>query len=214
MNKPAELVTASAKVLDLLPNDPLELRALCALLDDAEADTKLWLQVRPSAEERVYVHGIQQQLSELYGIVTHKFENRVSAGDEVKCFQSAKKLLSQLRKAREVRGWIVGQSLGRLERRLETAVGHKRNATDKGNEARPGNQGKSKLPDRRAMVNDYIDEVRRVKRVRITRKDIWSEAGYNSRTEFERWERRDPKHPNQAADRSFSRVLREKPHLK
>jgi hypothetical protein len=64
------------------------------------------------------------------------------------------------------------------------------------------------------MVDAYIEEVRREKGKRITRKDIWSKAGYTSRTEFERWERRDAKHPNQVADEIFTRILREKPHLK
>jgi hypothetical protein len=65
------------------------------------------------------------------------------------------------------------------------------------------------------MVNAYIQEVRSKKSKRITRKDIWSAAGYQTRTEFERWERQDEKHPNQAADETFTRILRvEKPHLK
>jgi hypothetical protein len=68
--------------------------------------------------------------------------------------------------------------------------------------------------DRRAMVRAYIEEVRSKTGKRITMKDIWSRAGYQTRTEFERWQRRDLKHTNQAADRNFTRILREKPHLK
>jgi hypothetical protein len=69
--------------------------------------------------------------------------------------------------------------------------------------------------DRHAMVDAYIEEVRSKSGKPITRKDIWSKAGYKSRTEFERWERRDPKHPNKAADKTFTRILSvEKPHLK
>jgi hypothetical protein len=68
--------------------------------------------------------------------------------------------------------------------------------------------------DRRPMVDAYIEEVRTKKKKRITRKDIWSEAGYTTRTEFERWERRDPKNSNKSADETFTRILREKPHLK
>ena len=49
---------------------------------------------------------------------------------------------------------------------------------------------------------------------RITRTDIWKHAQYKSRTEFERWQRSDPKNPNASADQAFSRILREKPHLK
>jgi hypothetical protein len=68
--------------------------------------------------------------------------------------------------------------------------------------------------DRRALVDAYIEEVRSKIGKRITRKDIWLKAGYKTRTEFERWERRDAKHPNQAAGENFTRILREKPHLK
>jgi hypothetical protein len=67
---------------------------------------------------------------------------------------------------------------------------------------------------RRAIVDAYIEEVFRKKGERITRKDIWRQAGYQTRTEFERWERQDQRYPNQTADENFSRVLREKPHLK
>jgi hypothetical protein len=72
----------------------------------------------------------------------------------------------------------------------------------------------SKLKDRRAMVKAYIEEVRTKTGKRITKKDIWSKAGYKSRAEFERWERQDPKRPNKAANDTFTRILREKPHLK
>jgi hypothetical protein len=78
----------------------------------------------------------------------------------------------------------------------------------------PGKELQRKSEDRRAMVDAYIEEVRNKRSKRITRKDIWARAGYKSRTEFERWERQDPKHPNKAADENFARILREKPHLK
>jgi len=69
---------------------------------------------------------------------------------------------------------------------------------------------------RKADVAAYISEVRQKTGKRISRKDIWTKAGYKSRTEFERWERADP-HParrNKSADETFTRILREKPHLK
>ena len=70
------------------------------------------------------------------------------------------------------------------------------------------------LVDRRAMVDAYISEVFAKTGKRITRTDIWQTANYKSRTEFERWERNDPKRPNKSADENFNRILREKPHLK
>ena len=72
-----------------------------------------------------------------------------------------------------------------------------------------------KSGNHRTMVKAYIEEVRVKKSKRITRKDIWTAAGYQTRTEFERWERQDPKNPNQAANKIFTRILCvEKPHLK
>jgi len=68
--------------------------------------------------------------------------------------------------------------------------------------------------DHREMVKAYIEEVRSKTGRRITKRDIWSKAGYQTRTEFERWERQDSKRPNKAADENFTRILREKPHLK
>jgi hypothetical protein len=68
--------------------------------------------------------------------------------------------------------------------------------------------------ERRKMVDAYIEEVWNKTGKRIARKDIWSRAGYKNRTEFERWEKNDPKHPNRAADHKFTQLLTvEKPHI-
>jgi hypothetical protein len=67
--------------------------------------------------------------------------------------------------------------------------------------------------ERRVAVNAYIEEVFSRTGKRITRKDIWKSAGYDSRTEFERWERNDPKRPNKAANERFTKILAKKPHL-
>jgi hypothetical protein len=71
--------------------------------------------------------------------------------------------------------------------------------------------------DRRKVVDAYIEEVRQKTGNTITRTDIWKKAGDKTRAEFERWEslwyEKHGKKPNKAADRRFTRVLREKPHL-
>jgi hypothetical protein len=69
-------------------------------------------------------------------------------------------------------------------------------------------------PARRAAVDAYLEEVFKKTNKRIIRKDFWMAASYKARTEFERWERDDPKYPNQSADKAFTRVLTQKPHLK
>jgi hypothetical protein len=68
--------------------------------------------------------------------------------------------------------------------------------------------------DRRALVDAYIEEVLSKTGKRITRTDIWRSAGYKTRTEFEKWQRRDPTKVNKTADKWFTKVLAEKPHLK
>jgi len=68
--------------------------------------------------------------------------------------------------------------------------------------------------NRRLAVDAYIEEVFNRTGKRITRTDIWKSARYKSRTEFERWERNDPKNPNRTAHQRFTRILTEKPHLK
>ena len=67
--------------------------------------------------------------------------------------------------------------------------------------------------ERRAAVDAYIEEVRDKTGKQITRTDIWKKAGYNDRSDFERWERR-AKSATNAAHRNITRVLNEKPHLK
>jgi hypothetical protein len=75
------------------------------------------------------------------------------------------------------------------------------------------NHGDDGGTGRRAAVDAYIDEVFSKTKKRITRKDIWQSARYESRTEFERWERNDQKRPNQSAHERFTQILIQKPHL-
>jgi hypothetical protein len=71
--------------------------------------------------------------------------------------------------------------------------------------------------DRRAAVDAYIDEVLKKTGNRIARADIWRTAGYKTRTEFERWEsyryEGDGGKGNKSANRRFTQLLNEKPHL-
>lgn len=65
----------------------------------------------------------------------------------------------------------------------------------------------------REMVNEYIDEVYQKTGKRLLKKNIWQMARYKTRSEFERWEREDPRATRTARER-FTRILTEKPHLK
>jgi hypothetical protein len=68
--------------------------------------------------------------------------------------------------------------------------------------------------DRRAAVDAYIAAVYAKTGEHITRTSIWKSAGYKSRSEFEKWERNDPKRRNMTADMRFRQILAKKPHLK
>ena len=62
-------------------------------------------------------------------------------------------------------------------------------------------------------INAYIAEMFQATGEKLTRADIWRQAGYKTRSEFERWERCDPKTTKTATER-FQKILSEKPHLK
>jgi hypothetical protein len=83
---------------------------------------------------------------------------------------------------------------------------------DRGVDHDQGN-GNNISVDRCKAVDAYIEEVFRQTQKRVTRTDIWKSARYKSRTEFERWERNDPR-ATKTANQRFSQILFEKPHLK
>jgi hypothetical protein len=60
-----------------------------------------------------------------------------------------------------------------------------------------------------ARIDGFIETLSKTGR-KITRKHIWMVAGYKSRTEFERFQRCDPRTTKSAAA-SFQRVLSMKP---
>jgi hypothetical protein len=64
--------------------------------------------------------------------------------------------------------------------------------------------------DRRAMIDAYIAKVLAITGKKISRKEFWLVAGYNSPTEFERFQRDDPR-TTQSAVANFKRVLDLKP---
>ena len=67
--------------------------------------------------------------------------------------------------------------------------------------------------ERRRRIDNYIKEVFKISRKRITRKDIWESAKYKTATEFQRWQRNEPR-STPAIDELFTEILEKKPHLK
>ena len=64
-----------------------------------------------------------------------------------------------------------------------------------------------------SRVAEYIAEVRRcTDRKNFSRRNFWQDLGYSDATEFERWQRDDPRTTPTAREK-FERVLRTKPHL-
>jgi hypothetical protein len=63
-------------------------------------------------------------------------------------------------------------------------------------------------------VQAYIKEVQDLTGKRIIKADIWRSARYETRSEFERWERND-RRATKTAHHRFSRLLLvDKPHLR
>jgi hypothetical protein len=79
--------------------------------------------------------------------------------------------------------------------------------------AKAAQNGLLTADERREAVQDYIDEVLEKTEKRITKTDFWKSARYKTRSDFERWQRNDPKTSRTAHER-FTRLLSEKPHLK
>jgi len=68
----------------------------------------------------------------------------------------------------------------------------------------PEVEGDSVAAERRAKVEMFISSVGKFRA--ITRKDIWTVAGYSNATEFERWQR-DDERATESAVHNFTRVL-------
>ena len=109
----------------------------------------------------------------------------------------------------------------------EGQAGAEGNAEPKQSEVthvKPAGESESRVPrprrgrtsdrsERQKAVDDYIEEIFAKTGKRISRTSIWKSVGYKSRTEFERWERNDPR-ATKTAHQRFSKILSEKPHLK
>jgi hypothetical protein len=97
-----------------LPQGRLDLEIIRALIQDVTKDTILWLSIKASEQERVYVNAIQGWLADLDGIITRRIQRRSSPKDEEDWHRTLREVLSRLEKAKEVRGCVVGSSWTRL----------------------------------------------------------------------------------------------------
>ncbi len=175
-------------------------------LIDSQRDLKLWLATASSEEERVYVREVAVRLGYLHQILDRTNFGRLSEADTSDWSTTVSDFLQLFKKAKEMRGCVVGNSL----RRLATHLGGQ---TGSSPTRRGASKGKARN-DNKAAVDEYIAEVLEKTEKKITKKDIWVSAGYSTRTEFERWQRNDPKRRNPSAAAKFKKILTEKPHLK
>lgn len=67
--------------------------------------------------------------------------------------------------------------------------------------------------ERETAIQAYRDEVFEKTGKRITQTSIWKSAGYKHRAEYERWKRNHPR-ATRTADERFTRLLKNKPHIK
>ena len=203
---------------------------LRAQLADVQRDLRLWLAVHQSEQERLYVRRMAEHLGDFERLLDRIEIRRIKLCDapeeQRRGEECVRGFLDAFQCARKLQGSVIGTHLTPLATYLsnqpeqlkgsstDTRAEQPQKETPSGVEQAAVLGAESKLEDRRAMVNAYIAEVLDKTGKRITRKDIWRKAGYNSRTEFERWERKDAARPNRAAAEAFNRILREKPHLK
>ena len=84
---------------------------------------------------------------------------------------------------------------------------------------KPGNLQKQRsvkdevAAERCKAIQAYLDEVFEKTGKRITQTNMWKSVGYKYRTDFERWKRNDPRATRTAHER-FTRLLKNKPHMK
>ncbi len=175
-------------------------------LVDAQHDLKLWLATANSEEERAYVREAAVRLGYLHQILDRSNCGRLSEADTSDWSTTVSDFLRLFKRAKEVRGCVVGKSLSRFATHLDSQTG---SSTTK----QRASNGKARN-NNKAAVDEYIAEVFEKTGKKITKKDIWVLAGYGTRTEFERWQRNDRKRRNPSAASKFSKIISEKPHLK
>lgn len=76
-----------------------QLESIRAVIQDATKDTMLWLALKASDEERVYVRAIQGRLAELDRIITRLMQRRSSAKDTGDWPATLREVLSLLDKS-------------------------------------------------------------------------------------------------------------------
>jgi len=203
-----------------------------AQLADARRDLRRRLAADLSEQERLYVRRMAGHLGDLEGILDRIETRRIKLCDapevQRRYEESVKRFLEAFQGAKELRGSVVGTHLNPLADRLNNQPERSKRSSENMREEPPQKKSpprveppasiikgvESNPEDRHKMVDAYIAEVLDKTGKRITRTAIWRKAGYKSRTEFERWQRQDPKRLNPSAADAFNRVLREKPHLK
>jgi hypothetical protein len=160
-----------------------------------------------------YLRKLQEQVAAEIASVWRGNSEAIDGWYETACRPAVEKALSALVKQGINRARAA--ELKRLEARIPTAEGgfpkaNQIDATEPGvnesdrAEEGPGINGKG--TDWRPVIDAFISTVKETTGHTITRKDICTVAGYESRTEFERFQRGSTR-TTRAASKAFNRVL-------
>jgi len=179
--------------------DEITRQVLYAVILQALKDTTRWLSIRASAEEKVYVRRAQFRLNDLARFCERQQGVDPSARGDKEWDQIAADVLSLVQKATDARGGsVVGTGLARIVTLLTSPAKEKQQLR------------KKKSEDRREIIRVFVDEVHDKTGVKISKKDVWSVAGYHNPTEFERYQRSD-RRTTESAKNNFDRVLNSGP---
>jgi hypothetical protein len=163
------------------------------LILEALKDTTLWLSIDASAEEKVYIRRAHALLNELAGICERHRDSHAPPQKNKEWNPVATEVLSLVQKAANARQSIVGHGLHRLIELLA-----------------PPAKGEKQLPNeaknRRNRVSAFMELVHQKTNQRIRKKDISLVAGYKDTTDFQRFQRNDPR-TAASANNAFDRVL-------
>jgi hypothetical protein len=171
----------------------LQLETLWAQIEDATRDTLLWLS-SASAQERVCVSAMQARLTDLHRILERRLESRAYADDNKLWNLTVRDFLLAFGKAKEARGTAVGRNLARLAAQFKPALARENNTATSG-----------PVDGNRARIDAFIGQIAALG-LKVTRKNIWTVAGYTDRSEFQRFQ--NGNRMTKTAKLNFDRVLR------
>jgi len=182
-------------------DNPTELNLLCASISDAEHDIWLWNNLKPSMEERVVLAAMSRHVNLLTLIFRREVDGRPAVAEDGNWQDHAREFVTLLDRAKSIRGSTVGEHLDELAVRLTARVA----PAGVGDESEAGIPSHGFQTGRSSRVDEFINKMARAGH-HISRTDIWTVAGHTDATQFQRWQREDPRSTD-GDNSKFNRVL-------